>query len=177
MRRKRGERLIDAPSLMMEIVACQSSCGVQSTMGGGVSWSWLMEPWTGIGTSRSWGIKCCRGRRGCLDVTCVHPIQCPAPYCKWHGSLFGPTWCWGHGLASSESRHEPNWACLGSNVSLDPRHGWPPFHRSWTKQCCPPGVGRQSWSAVQPGRVGTLVECMPRRVRALLATRGGHTHY
>ena len=37
--------------------------------GGGVSWSWCMAPWIGIGTSRSWGIKCCHGRRGCLDVT------------------------------------------------------------------------------------------------------------
>ena len=48
-------------------------------------------------------------------------VQCLAPYSMWHGSLFGPTGCWDHGLASSESRHEPNWACLGSNVSLDPR--------------------------------------------------------
>ena len=48
--------------------------------------------------------------------------------------------------------HEPNWACLGSNVSLDPRHGWPPFHRSWTKQCCPPGVGCSSArKGVDPG--------------------------
>ena len=45
-------------------------------------------------------------------------IQCPAPYNTWHGSLFGPTGYWGYGLASSESRYEPNWACLGSNVSL-----------------------------------------------------------
>ena len=50
-------------------------------MGGGVSWSWWMEPWTGIGTSRSWGIKCCHGRWGFLEVTlCTsktmpHPIQ------------------------------------------------------------------------------------------------------
>ena len=66
----------------------------------------------------------------CLDVNLW---QCPAPYSTWHGSLFGPTGCRGHVLASSESRHEPNWACLGSNVSLDPRHGWTPFHRSWTK--------------------------------------------
>ena len=32
--------------------------------GGGVSWSLWMEPWTGIGTSRSWGIKCCHGDGG-----------------------------------------------------------------------------------------------------------------
>ena len=48
--------LMPASSLMMEIVARQSWYGVQSTMGGGVTWSWCMEPWTGIGTSRSWGI-------------------------------------------------------------------------------------------------------------------------
>ena len=69
-RRRQGERLIDAcvqpndgnrgPSVMV---------WVQSTIGGGVSWSWWMEPWTGIGSSRSWGIKCCHGRWGCLDVT------------------------------------------------------------------------------------------------------------
>ena len=35
----------------------------------------------------------------------------------------------------------------------------------------------QAWVAVQPGRVRTLVESMPRRVRALLAARGGHTRY
>ena len=69
---------------------------------------------TGIGTSRSWGIKCCHGRQGCLDVTlCVSPRQCPATYSSWHGSIFWPTGCWDRGLASSESRHEPNWACFG----------------------------------------------------------------
>ena len=57
-------------------------------------------------------------------LLCVRPGQLPAPYSTWHGSLFGPTRCWGHGLASSESRHEPN-CCLGSNVSLDPRHVCP----------------------------------------------------
>ena len=35
----------------------------------------------------------------------------------------------------------------------------------------------QAWAAVRPGRVRTLVESMPRRVRAVLATRGGHTRY
>ena len=65
--------LIPASSLIMEIVARQSWYCVQSTMDGGGSWSWWMEPWTGIGTSRSWGIKCCHGRRGCLDVP--RPIQ------------------------------------------------------------------------------------------------------
>jgi transposase len=36
---------------------------------------------------------------------------------------------------------------------------------------------RQAWAAVRPGRVRTLVESMPRRVRALMAARGGHTRY
>ena len=36
---------------------------------------------------------------------------------------------------------------------------------------------RQAWAAVRPGRVRTLVESMPRRVRALLAVRGGYTRY
>ena len=35
----------------------------------------------------------------------------------------------------------------------------------------------QAWAAVRPGRVRTLVESMPRHVRAVLATRGGHTRY
>ena len=71
--------LMAASSLVMEIVACQSWYGVQSTMGGGVSWSWWMEPWTSIGTSRSWGIKCCHGRRGCLDVTLCSSKTIPCP--------------------------------------------------------------------------------------------------
>ena len=36
---------------------------------------------------------------------------------------------------------------------------------------------RQAWAAVRPGRVRTLVESTPRRIRALLAARGGHTRY
>ena len=36
---------------------------------------------------------------------------------------------------------------------------------------------RQAWAAVQPGRVQTLAESMPRRFRALITTRGGHTRY
>ena len=36
---------------------------------------------------------------------------------------------------------------------------------------------RQAWAAVRPGRVRTLVESMPRRVRALVAARGRHTCY
>ena len=56
--------LLPASSLMMEIVVPQSWYGVQSTMGERVRWSWWMEPWTGIGVSRSGGIKCCHGQRG-----------------------------------------------------------------------------------------------------------------
>ena len=121
--RRQGERLIDA-CVQRNDGNRGSSVMVWSAiiMGGGVSWSWWMEPWTSIGTSRSWGIKCCHGRWGCLDIT----------------------------LVSSESRHIPNWACLGSNVSQDPRHGWPPFHNSWTKQCSPPGVGYNK--SEDPGR-------------------------
>ena len=47
----------------------------------------------------------CHGRRLCLDVLCVRPRQGTVPYSMWLGSLFGPTGYWGHGLASSESRH------------------------------------------------------------------------
>ena len=38
-------------------------------------------------------------------------------------------------------------------------------------------AARWAWAAVRPGRVRTLVESMPRRVRALLVARGGHTCY
>ena len=79
LRRRQGERLIDAcvqpndgnrgPSVMV--------CGAIHH-GRGVSWSWWMEPWTGIGTSRSWGIKC-HGRRGCLYVTMCTSKTMPRP--------------------------------------------------------------------------------------------------
>ena len=38
-------------------------------------------------------------------------------------------------------------------------------------------VVRQAWDAVGPQRVRRLVESMPRRVRAVLAARGGNTRY
>ena len=38
-------------------------------------------------------------------------------------------------------------------------------------------AARQLWAAVRLGRVRTLVESMPRHIRALLAARGGHTRY
>ena len=73
--------LMPAPSLMLEIVARQSWYGVQSTrVGGGLGGLlWGMEPWTGIGTSRSLGIKYCHGRRGCLDVTLCTSKTMPRP--------------------------------------------------------------------------------------------------
>ena len=71
--------LMPTSSLMMEIVARQSWYTVQSTMGAGVSWSWWIEPWTGISTSRSWGIKCCHGWWGCLDITLCTPKTMPRP--------------------------------------------------------------------------------------------------
>ena len=98
--------LMPASSLMMEIVAHQSWYGVKSNIGGGVSWSWWMELYTGIGTSRSWGIKCCHGRRGCLDVTlCTsktmprpiqlvtrHPFWTSRMLRSWTGQLGAQTW-------------------------------------------------------------------------------------
>ena len=73
VRRRQGKRLID--------VCVQPNDGNRGP-GGGVSRSWWMEPWTGIGTSRSWGIKCFhgrRGRRGCLDVTLCTSKTMPRP--------------------------------------------------------------------------------------------------
>ena len=53
---------------------------------------------------------------------------------------------------------------MRSYVSQDPRRGRPPFLR-------------QAWARRRPGRVQTLVDSMSRRVRALLAAKGGHTRY
>ena len=122
---KRRGWLMPASSLMMEIVARQPWYGVQSTMGGGMSWSWWVEPWNSIGTSRSWRIKCCHERRGCLKVTLCTSKTMPRPI--------------------QHVTRQP----------LDPRHGWPPFHRtcSWTEQCCPPGMGCSSArKGADPGR-------------------------
>ena len=118
--------LMPASSLMMEIVARQSWFGVQSTMG---------EEWAGRG---GWS----------LEPASVHPdpeesnvamgdgvfgrnfvyVQDDAPPHTCDTAAFleqqyvevmdWPAW---------SSIHEPNGACLGSNVSLDPRHGWPPL--------------------------------------------------
>ena len=65
---------------------------------------------------------------------------CVCPHCTWHDCFSDPTGCVGHGLASSESRHEP-------------------IERAVLK----------AWAAVRQRRVMTLVGSMPRLVRALLA--------
>ena len=120
-----------------------------------------MEPWTGIATSRSWRMKCCHGRRGCLDVTlCTsktvprpvqhvtrQPFQINRMLMSWTGHLGVQTW-------TQLSMFGIKCQC-GSVAELN-------------------NVVRQTWAA---GRVWTLVESMPRHVRALLAARGGHTRY
>ena len=157
--------LMPASSLMMEIVARQSWYTMQSTMGAGVSWSWWMEPWTGISTSRSCGIKCCHGWRGCLDIT-------PRPV---HN-------------APSHTAHDMTAFLDQLDVEV---MDWPvrsPDMKPllvWIRDMDDPpstvaelnNAVHQAWAAVQPGRVRTLVESMPRRVRALLAASGGHTRY
>ena len=77
---RQGERLIDA-CVQPHDRNCGPSVIVWGAIhhGGEVSWSWLMEPWTGIGTSRSWGVKCCHGRLGCLDVTLCMSKTMPRP--------------------------------------------------------------------------------------------------
>ena len=155
--------LMPASSLMMDIVARQSWYGVQSTMGGGVSWSWWMEPWTGISTSRSWGIKYCHGWQGYLDIilcmskTMPHPIQhvTRQPFWtngmlrSWSGQLGVQTWT--------------QLSMFGVKCQSGSETWMTPFHHSWAKQAV-----RQAWAAGWPGRVRTQVESMPRRVRALL---------
>ena len=49
------------------IAAHQSSSGVQSIMAEGTTWSSWMGRWTGIATSRFWGITCYHGRGGYSD--------------------------------------------------------------------------------------------------------------
>ena len=147
--------LMLASSLVMETVARQSRYGVQSTMRGGVSWSWWMEPWAGIGTSRSQGIKCCHGRGGCLDVTLCTFKTIPCSIQHVTRQSFG---------IKCESGSE-TWMTPPTPTSVP------------STVAKLNSVVRQAWAAVGPGRVRTLVESMPRRVRAPLATRGGHTRY
>ena len=160
--------LIPVSSLIMEIVARQSWYCVQSTMEGGGSWSWWMEPWTGIGTSRSWGIKCCHGRRGCLDVprpiqhVTRQPFRTNRMLRSWTSQVRVQTWtqlsmfgikC--HSGSESMMTHSP-----------------PPSTTAELNNAV-----LQARATVRPRRVQTLFECMPRRVKALLAARGGHTRY
>ena len=139
--------LMPVPSLMMELVARQSWYGVQSTMGRGVSCSWWVEPWTGISTSRSWGIKCCHGRQGCFDVTlCTSKTMlCPIQHVT--RQLFEHVWdkmsVW---IRDIDDTPPPP-------PQPPPPPPPPPFHRSWTKQCRPPGVGCSSArKGADPGR-------------------------
>ena len=80
VRRRQGQRLIDA--------CVQPSDGNRGPSdmvwgaihhGVGVSWSWWLEPWTSIDTSRSWGMKCWHGRRGCLGITLCTSKTRPRP--------------------------------------------------------------------------------------------------
>ena len=145
VRRRQGERLIDAC-----VQPNDGNRGPLVTVWGAihhvgrselVEW---MEPWTGIGTSRSWGIKCCHGRRGCLDVTLctsktmLHPIQhvTRQPFWtnrimrSWTGQLEVQTWT--------------QLSMFGITCQSRSKTWKTPFLRSWTKQCCPPGVGCSS---------------------------------
>ena len=85
-------------------------------------------------------------------------------------TILGSTWCWSHGPASSESKYEPMFGIKcqsGSETWMNPPSTVAELNNAV----------RQAWAAVRPGKVWVLVESMPRRVRALLAARGGHTRY
>ena len=80
MRRSQGKRLIDAgiqPNDGNHGPAGMVWCAIHP--GEWVSWSWWMEPWTSIVTSRYWGIKCCHGRWRCLNVTLCTSKTMPRP--------------------------------------------------------------------------------------------------
>ena len=49
--------------------------------------------------------------------------QVNASYSTWHDCFSGTNGCEGHGLAGSESRHEPYGTPLGTNGGVDPVHG------------------------------------------------------
>ena len=145
---RKGERLIDA--------CVQPNGGNRGPLvmvwgaihhGGGVSWSWWMEPWTGIGTSRSWGIKCCHGRRGfegvalCTSKIMPRPIQHVARQPFWTNGILR--------LLTGQLGVQ-TWTQL-SVFGIKCQSGSPPFHHSWTKQCCPPGCSSARKGA-DPGR-------------------------
>ena len=165
--------LMPATRLMMEIVAHQSWYGVQSTMGGGVSWSWWMEPWTGIVTSRSWGIKCCHGRRGCFKRNFVYVQDNAPPHTARDTVAF----------SNQQDVEVMDWPAR--TPDMNPIEHVCDQMSVWIRDMDDPpstiaelnNAVRQARATVRPGRVRTLVESMPRRARALLAARGGHTQY
>ena len=143
-----------------------------NSYGGGVSWSRWMEPWTGIGTSRSWGIKCCHGRRGCLEVTmCTSKtMQCPIQHVTrqffWTNRML-KSWTGQLGAKTCTQLSMFGIKCQsGSETWMTPS----------TVTELSKAV-RQAWAAVRTGRKRTLVESMPLRVRALMAAKCGHTRY
>ena len=166
--------LMPVSSLMMEIEARQSWYGVQSTMGGGVSWSWWMEPGTAIGTS--------------IQILRNHMLP-------WATRVFG------HNFVYVQDNAPPHTA-RDSVAFLDQQDvevmDWParspdmnPIDHVWDQMSVwiwdmddPPSTVAelnnavcQAWAAVWPGRLRTLVESMPHPVRALLVARGRHTRY
>ena len=139
------EGLIDACfSQHMEIAAHLSWSGMQSIIAGGAKWSSWMGWCAGIATFRFWGTTCCLGReRSSVGTLCL--CQTMSHLCStWHGGIAGPTWRWGHGLASYECRHEPNRTCLGSNVNLDPIHGSHSFQSDRIASSCRPSMASSS---------------------------------
>ena len=152
--------LMPASSLMMAIVALQSWHGVQSTMWEGVTWSWWLELWTGIGTSRSWGIKCCHERRWCLDVTLWTSKTMPHPIQQMTRQPF------------FNQQDAEVMDCPARSPDMNPiEHVWDQMSVWIGDMDEPPSAiaqlnnaVRQAWAAVRPGRVRTLVENMPRSV-------------
>ena len=98
-----------------------------STMMGGVNWWWTMDHSTANTTSGFSAIVCFSGQWACLNETLHMSATMPCPKQHVTGLLFpGTTGCAGHGLTRPEPRYKPNWACLGPNMDLNPRHGFPP---------------------------------------------------
>ena len=144
VRRRQGEKLIN--------VCVQPDTGNNglSVMvwdaihhGGRVSWLWWMKPWTNIGTSRSWGIKCCYWRRGCLDVTFCTSMAMPHPIQHVTRQLF-----WANRMLMSwtgqlEVQTWTQLSMVGTTCQSGSETWMTPFHRSWAKQYCPPKSGLQ----------------------------------
>ena len=145
--------------------------GCNPPWGAGVSWSWWMEPWSRIGTSRSWGIKCYHGRRGVFGRNFVY-VQDNAPLHTARDTA---------AFLDQQNVEVMDWPARSPDMNPI-EHVWDQMS-VWIRDMDDPpstvaelnNAVRQAWAAVQPGRLRTLVESMPRRVRALLAARGGHT--